>query len=101
MMLRERRRVACVGVSVLCKDSIEGVARALTRALAATVRCAPEPEWIHDDYEHSILSIEPHLMTRMAISGRIKRFQSQGGRMSRHRLSTPLESSVAGAMEVP
>lgn len=43
-MLWERRRVAHLRVSILCKDSSIRVGRALTRALAATVQCAPEPQ---------------------------------------------------------
>lgn len=42
MMLCQCRRVAHLRVSILCKDSSIGVGRALTRALAATVQCAPE-----------------------------------------------------------
>lgn len=42
-MLWDRRRVAHLRVSILCKDSSIRVGRALTRALAATVQCAPEP----------------------------------------------------------
>lgn len=43
MMSWECRRVAHLRVSILCKDSSFRVGRALTRALAATVQCAPEP----------------------------------------------------------